>query len=335
MAKRTTSFRPRPTASPRRAFIAGVVALLAITTSGAARAEVSSVGVSLRGVACPDAESVVAALTEVLVHTQVRQVDGPADIDIEATDADVRITAFGTTKRFSGSCDERVKLLSAYVALGLEPPMPLPPVERPAEKSVEPPPVRPLPPPATQDPNRQSRGGIEASVSASVGAIGLPATAGHGGAVTPILGLRGALGVSPFAATLGASFALPCAVTTRGPSVTIARQAIDLGLRFATPLGRLTLAGEGGPVLARTVVVAEGLANAEPSSSQAELGLRLAAEVGLRLSHRLSATATLEGYGVPAPATLALRTTGEVGTMPAFGLGGTLGLRYQVTPPFP
>ena len=293
-------------------------------------------GVSMRGVACPGAEAVVSALTEVLVHTQVRQVDGPADIDIEATEADVRITAFGTTKSFSGSCDERVKLLSAYVALGLEPPIPMPPVERPAERLVapEPPPARAVPP-AAQVPNRQSPRGLEASVSASVGALGLPATSGHGGAVTPIVGLRGALGVNPFAVTLGASFVLPYAVTTRGPSVTIARQSIDLGLRFAAPLGGLTLAGEGGPVLARTVVVAEDLANAEPSSSQAELGLRLAAEIGLRLNNRLSATATLEGYGVPAPATLALRTTGEVGTMPAFGLGGMLGLRYQVTPPFP
>jgi hypothetical protein len=122
--------------------------------------------------------------------------------------------------------------------------------------------------------------------------------------------------VGPFAVVLGGSFVVPYTVTTRGPNVTISRQAIDLGLRVATPIGRLTLAAEGGPVLARTVVVAERLANAEPSSSQAELGLRLAAEVGIRLTGRLSAIGTLEGYGVPAPATLAPRSTGDVGTMP-------------------
>lgn len=331
MPKRTTSLRP--TAPPHRALLAGVVALVAIATSGAARAEARSVGVSLRGVACPGAEAVVVALAEVLVHTEIRQVDGPTDIVIEATDADVRVTAFGTTKRFSGSCDERVRLLSAYVALGLEPPMPMPPVEPPAESPAAAP-LRALPP-TPQDPKKRSPKGLEASVSASVGALGLPDTAGHGGAVTPIVGLRGALGVGPFAVVLGGSFVVPYTVTTRGPSVTISRQAIDLGLRVATPIGRLTLAAEGGPVLARTVVVAEGLANAEPSSSQAELGLRLAAEVGIRLTGRLSAIGTLEGYGVPAPATLALRSTGDVGTMPAFGLGGMLGLRYRVTGPLP
>jgi hypothetical protein len=152
MPKRTTSLRP--TAPPRRALLAGVVALVAIATSGAARAETRSVGVSLRGVACPGAEAVVTALAEVLVHTEIRQVDGPTDIVIEATDADVRVTAFGTTKRFSGS-DERVRLLSAYVALGLEPPMPIPPVEPPAESPAAPP-LRALPPPTPQDPKKRS-----------------------------------------------------------------------------------------------------------------------------------------------------------------------------------
>ena len=137
MQKGTTSLRR--SASPRRALLAGVMALVALATSGTARAEARSI--SVVGVACPGAEAVVAALAEVLVHTEVRQVDGPADIVIEATDADVRITAFGSTKRFAGSCDERVRLLSAYVALGLEPPMPMAPVEPPAERPVAPPAV--------------------------------------------------------------------------------------------------------------------------------------------------------------------------------------------------
>jgi len=335
MQKGTTSLRR--CASPRRALLAGVVGLVAIATSGTARAEARSISVG--GVACPGAEAVFTALAEVLVHTEVRQVNGPAEVIIEATDDDVRITAFGSTKRFSGSCDERVRLLSAYVALGLEPPVPVAPVEpRPEAEPIAPAaPVRalPSPPPDPQDAKKRTGGGPDAFVSTSVGALGIPDTAGHGGAVAPVLGLRVALGVAPLAVTLGASLVFPYAVATRGPSVTISRQAIDLGLRVAYPIGRITLAAEGGPVLARTVVAAEDLANAEPSTSRAELGLRLAAEVGLRLAARLSATATLEGYGVPAPATLALRSTGDVGTMPAFGLGGMLGLRYQLTGPFP
>ena len=309
-----------------RAWRAGVTlgAALAVLLV-AERAEAKTRTLAISGVACPAETELIDALRDVLVDTAIERVDGAADLTVVATDADVAVTAFDTTRRFSGTCAERARLVSAYLALALEPPaMPPPPA---------PVPTKAAPPAAHAPPARPRESAdakaLEARITIGAGVLGTVGTAEHGGAAAPTFMVRGALGRGALHGIVGIGATLPASLATRGPNVALSRLSLDAGIRVVAPLGRLAIGGEVSALLARATVEAEGLSNPEPAASRAELGARVAAISDLRLGGLVSLTASLETQLLPGAATLALRREGTVGELPAVYLGGTLGLTFR------
>jgi len=303
-----------------RALSGAFAALVVLALAGGAEAKAKTLSIS--GVPCPVEDELVRALRDVLVDTTIERVDGPADLVVEATAEEVSVTSDGATKRFSGTCAERARLVSAYLALALEPPS----VPEPAPKAPEPPArYLPAPPPRAAFPPAP----VEVRVGIALGALGTVGTAEHGAGAAPHLALRASVGRGAVHGVLGVATLLPVSLTTRGPDVSLSRLSLDAALRLVAPVGPVALGAELGPVLARTSVEAESLADPEPASSRAELGLRVGALADLPLGPLASVTATLESQIMPGTAALALRREGIVGELPGFYLGGSLGLTLR------
>lgn len=329
---------PRQHRLARRVSVALSVALAAACGSREALAgPTAPVTLAVRGAPCPSADAVLAALGSVLVRTELRATSGAADVTLEATRDDVTVTAFGTSRVFSGSCDERTRLVSAYVALGLEPPESAEPKPAPPEPASPPaaPPPAPSSPPSSPPPppNAPRSASWTLDLEARGGAHGVPGGSAHGGALSPVLGLGAALGNGQVFGTLGLGVVLPYTVGTRGPEVTLTRQSVTLGLRGLVTRGKLAFTADAALALSRVTIVAEGLANAEPEASRAQIAVVLGGTAGLGLTPRLWLVAGLDATLAPSPDRLALRQSGDVGATPAVGLAITLGLRFRATGP--
>ncbi|MFO0639807.1 MAG: hypothetical protein U0183_11395 [Polyangiaceae bacterium] len=314
------------------------IALAAACGSREAHAGPSApVTIALRGAPCPSADAVLAALGSILVRTELRATSGDADITLEATRDDVTVTAFGSSRVFFGSCEERTRLVSAYVALGLEPPESAEPTPAPLEPT--PPKLPPAPPPPSPAPSPRppppspSRSTLALDLEARGGALGVPGGSAHGGALAPTFGLGAAVGNGQVFGTFGLGFVPPYTVGTRGPDVTLTRQSLSLGLRGLVTRQRLSFSADAALALSRVTIVAEGLANAEPETSRAQVAIVLGGTAGLGLTPRLSLVGGLEATLTPSPDRLALRKAGDVGATPAVGLAITLGLRFRALGP--
>lgn len=333
------SARSHPTRPRRHARALALATLVACATAATSRdahaLPAAPITIAVRGAPCPSADAVLAALRSVLVRTELRVTSDAADVTLEANDDDVRVTAFGASRVFAGSCDERTRLVSAYVALGLEPPEgaePSPPPAPPAPSPPPPPPNAPAAPAASARPASPSpppRAPVSLDLEARGGAFVVPGGSAHGSALSPTFGLAAALGRGHVFGTFGLAAALPYTVGTRGPEVTLSRQSASLGVRGLFAWGRIDLTADAALALSRVTVVAEGLSNAEPEASRAQLAAVLGGAAGLPLAPRLSLVLGVEATLTPSPDRLALRQAGDVGKTPAVGLGVTLGLRFR------
>lgn len=323
----------------RRVSVAFSVALAAACGSREAHAgPTAPVTIAVRGEPCPSADAVLAALGSILVRTELRATSGDADVTLEATRDDVTVTAFGSSRVFSGSCEERTRLVSAYVALGLEPPESVEPKPAPLEPTPPrpppvPPPAPPAPSPRPPPPPPPARSTLALDLEARGGALGVPGGSAHGGALAPTFGLGAAVGNGRLFGTFGLGVALPYTVGTRGPDVTLTRQSVSLGLRGLATRRSLAFSADAALALSRVTIVAEGLANAEPETSRAQVAIVLGGTAGLGLTPRLTLVGGLEATLTPSPDRLALRKAGDVGATPAVGLAVTLGLRFRALGP--
>lgn len=326
---------PRQHRLARRASVALSVALAAACGSREAHAGPSApVTIAVRGEPCPSADAVLAALGSVLVRTELRATSGDADVTLQATRDDVTVTAFGSSRVFSGSCDERTRLVSAYVALGLEPPESAEPKPAPLEPTPPklppvPPPGPPAPSPRPPPPPSLARSTVTLDLEARGGALGVPGGSAHGGALAPMFGLGAALGNGHLFGTFGLGAVLPYTVGTRGPEVTLSRQSVILGLRGLATRRNLAFSADAALALSRVTIVAEGLVNAEPEASRGQVALVLGGSAGLGLTPRIWLTGGLEATLTPSPDRLALRQSGDVGATPAVGLAITIGVRFR------
>lgn len=308
-------------------------------------AALSSVG------SCPTREAVIAALRRAMPDVAIVADASGAELRIVVTDhADAyRVEVEGIARTFidaSRACDERARKIAVVVALALDPPVVEPaggsletaaairdPKRPPAENSVATVLVTQAVPPGDLAMHMETGGVLDGAGSGVPGG----ASVVSGGIDMHMVFDRGGLGF-----VVGAAFTSPVDIPMDGATVRVQRVPMDIALRTQTGTRRTTVALELGP---RFVIQSSqasimsfatrletgnfaGMSGAQ--ATRLETGVRSAARFEVRPWHDYGLFVALQAEFVPRPSRFTMPVQGEVGGMPSWWVGASIGLALRI-----
>jgi hypothetical protein len=321
-----------------RWWIVGVGGLLAALV-GSASAE-RSAALSATG-SCPTREALVAALQLALPDLVITADPSGPELRIIVTDhADaVRVEVEGVVRTFSDAarqCDERAAKVAIVVALALDPPLgrPLDP------PPISPPDARPAQACASAPTSRCS---VEISsstvlVAQEVAPAGTTVHVESGGVVDAAAGgvlatgidmhvvfARGDVGV-----VVGGALTSPVDLPMAAVTARVQRLPIDIAVRAQIRTDHARLAAELGPRFAiqRSQGIVDGMPTAQ--ATRLETGARGAARLEVWPGRDYGAFVALQAEFVPRPSLFTLPKHQEVGAMPSWWVGTSLGLAFRM-----
>lgn len=291
--------------------------------------------------ACPDRARLEAALAEALPGTQLADAKAldttPPEaaglperwraVVVEDLGSAVRVDAWGEASRTlvdpARSCGERANQVALLVALAIEPPgrEELPPVAQaaaaPAATSQ-----RTIPSPSTRT---SSRWLLDLAVAGLV--VGTPQA---GGALSGGGGLRLTLSRGVLGGSLGVAGLSAARLAYDAGQVEAIRLPVDVDIDVSRRGPRVDLGLQLG--VAVVPVVATGASFAPNRQSVGvDAGARLAVALTLHLGRWLSPQLTLEALALPLRSTLAVTNRADLGELPAWFLGASLGLSFRIS----
>jgi hypothetical protein len=141
--------------------------------------------------------------------------------------------------------------------------------------------------------------------------------------------LRLALGSPAVQVVIGGAIVAPMTLAMADAQAAVRRVPIDLAVRGRWAGNAIAAAVEIGPRF--TLQTSEGV-NVMDSvrAVRLETGLRIAPRVELRFTRRYAAYLQVQGEYVPRPSRFTLHDMGEVGRMPSWWAGASLGLAVQI-----
>ena len=312
----------------------GLVAALVGTASAERSAALSATG------SCPTREALVAALRLALPDLVIDAEPAGPELRIVVTDhADsVRVEVEGVVRTFRDAarqCDERAGKVAIVVALAIDPPL-----GPPASPPQAPPDARTAHACATAS---TSRCGVEISSSTVLVAQAvMPADAAvhvesggvvdgaAGGVLTTGIDLHVVLARGDLGVVVGGALTSPVDLPMATVTARVQRLPIDIAVRAQTGTGRARLAAELGPRFA--IQRSQGIVDGMPAvqATRLETGARGAARLEVWPGRDYGAFVALQAEFVPRPSRFTLPKQREVGAMPSWWVGTSLGLAFRM-----
>ena len=313
----------------------GLVLGLARPVNADRSAALSSVG------ACPTREALIAALRLAVPGVTIAADPSGGELRIVVTErADsYRVEVEGVVRSFVDAaqrCDDRARKIAVVVALALEPPV-IAPAAEPAAPAIEP------PAPATADAKPQT---VEISAATVLVAQADPAPELHietGGVIESAAGVPGSNNI--FATGIDAHVVLrrnglgivaggavisPVDLAMAGATARVQRVPFDVAVRAEVGKRVTQVALELGPRF--TIQRSEGIiaAMSQASATRLETGIRGAARMAVWPWRDYGVFVALQAEFVPRPSRFTLPMQGEVGAMPSWWVGTSIGLAVRV-----
>lgn len=217
-------------------------------------------------------------------------------------------------------CEERARIAAVLVALVVDPPLPAADSGTP-EVHPPPPPPPPGPPPARSE-AWEWTATVGATVALAPGSEG-SRTWGAG----PLV--RGQLGRDGWEVALTAAFVSPVRLDLESGGVRMTRAPLDLsgGLSW----GGSVVRGVVGAGVAGDLLHLEGTGVAEAQSSlRFDVGLRAHVGVRFRFGAKVWGVTEVSGTYFPRPYEFEVPPHGVVGHTPAYWLGATIGVLFEI-----
>jgi len=283
--------------------------------------------------ACPDADTIWAAMTTLVPRGALGSLPRGAMIDVSDLGETyrVRLLTAGSVERVrvyrdrARDCEQRARFAAVFVVLTLMPPELL--IDSPAVRQPTPELVAPAPPPAqaiaVEEPSLPLR-----PLRLELAALGdtAPAVMSAPGVNSPGVELRVSIGRGALAGVIGLGLEAASEFTLGSLRAREQRIPADAGLRLRHAGRWVEIGGELGVTAVR--FHAEGLS---PVVARHATGVDIGARAGVTLrlgarAARLAPIAGVHGAYFPRPYELAMQPTGVVGKTPTFRVGVTAGV---------